>query len=88
MFETPAEIRAFKQWGADVVGMSVVPDVILARHCGMRVACLTVVTNLAAGMSSEKISHEGTLQFGEIGARKLVKLIPEFIKEISSNGMV
>jgi xanthosine phosphorylase len=88
MFETPAEIRAFKQWGADVVGMSVVPDVILARHCGMRVACLTVVTNLAAGMSTEKISHEGTLQFGEIGARKLVKLIPEFIKEISSNGMV
>lgn len=82
MFETPAEIRAFKQWGADVVGMSVVPEVILARHCGLKVACVTAVTNAAAGMSSEIISHEGTLHFGEIGAQKLVKLIPEFLKEL------
>ena len=80
-FETPAEIRAFKQWGADAVGMSVVPEVILARHCGMRVACVAAITNLAAGMSKEKLSHEGTLRFGEIAARKLTKIIPEFIKE-------
>lgn len=80
-FETPAEIRAFKQWGADVVGMSVVPEVILARHCGLRVACVTAVTNMASGMSDEQISHEGTLRFGEIASRKLVKLIPEFLKE-------
>lgn len=84
VFETPAEIRAFKSWGADVVGMSVVPEVIVARHCGMRVACLTAVTNAAAGMSNEKINHEDTLRFGEVGARKLTKLIPEFIKEVSS----
>ncbi len=82
-FETPAEIRAFRKWGADLVGMSVVPEVILARHCGLRVAGLAVVTNLAAGMSSEKISHEGTLHYGEIGGRKMAKLIPEFIKEAS-----
>lgn len=82
-FETPAEIRAFKKWGADAVGMSVVPEVILARHCGMRVACVAAVTNLAAGMSKEKLSHEGTLHFGEIAARKLTKLVPEFIKEAS-----
>lgn len=87
-FETPAEIRAFKQWGADAVGMSVVPEVILARHCGMRVACLAVMTNMAVGLSTEHVSHEGTLQFGEIGARKLTKIIPEFIKEINNNGMV
>jgi len=79
-FETPAEIRAFRQWGADAVGMSVVPEVILARHCGMRVACVTAITNAAAGLSKEKLSHEGTLQYGEIAARKLTKLIPEFIK--------
>ncbi|OGT36887.1 MAG: purine-nucleoside phosphorylase [Gammaproteobacteria bacterium RIFCSPHIGHO2_12_FULL_37_14] len=79
-FETPAEIRAFKQWGADAVGMSVVPEVILARHCGMRVACVAAITNAAAGLSQEKLSHELTLQFGEIAARKLTKLIPEFIK--------
>lgn len=87
-FETPAEIRMFRQWGADVVGMSVVPEVILARHAGIRISCLTAVTNLAVGMSTEKVSHEGTLHYGEIGARKLIKLIPEFIKDISSNGMV
>src|SRR3990167_3836687 len=79
-FETPAEIRAFKQWGADAVGMSVVPEVIIARHCGMRVACVVAITNAAAGLSKENPSHEGTLQFGEIAGRKLVKLISEFIK--------
>lgn len=83
-FETPAEIRAFKKWGADAVGMSVVPEVILARHCGMRVACVAAITNLAAGLSKEKISHEGTLQYGEVAARKLTKLIPEFLKGVGS----
>lgn len=83
-FETPAEIRAFTRWGADAVGMSVVPEVILARHCGMRVACVAAITNLAAGMSKEKISHEGTLHYGEIAARKLVKLIPEFVKDLKA----
>lgn len=83
-FETPAEIRAYKQWGADAVGMSVVPEVIIARHCGLRVACIAAITNAAAGLSNEKITHEGTLQFGEIAARKLTKLIPAFIKDMSS----
>jgi xanthosine phosphorylase len=83
-FETPAEIRAYKQWGADAVGMSVVPEVIIARHAGMRVACVAAITNAAAGMSDEKITHEATLQFGEIAARKLIKLIPAFLKETNN----
>ena len=83
-FETPAEIRAYRTWGADAVGMSVVPEVIIARHCGLKVACVAAITNLAAGMSNEKITHEGTLHFGEIAARKLIKLIPEFIKDAHS----
>jgi len=87
-FETPAEIRAFKIWGADVVGMSVVPEVIAARHCGLKVACVAAITNAAAGMSNEKITHEGTLHFGELAARKMTKLIPEFIKEILANAVV
>jgi len=87
-FETPAEIRAFRMWGADVVGMSCVPEVIVARHAGLNVALLTTVVNLAAGMSDEKITHEGTLHFGELGARKLVKLIPEFVKDAAHHGMV
>lgn len=86
-FETPAEIRAFKSWGADVVGMSVVPEVIVARHCGLRVACVTAVTNPAAGMGNEKITHEDTLRYGELGARKLTKLIPEFIKDVTASGL-
>lgn len=83
-FETPAEIRAFQTLGADIVGMSVVSEVLVARHCGLRVAGLAAVTNLAVGLSEEKVTHEGTLQYGEIGARKLIKIIPEFIKEIGS----
>lgn len=86
-FETPAEIRAFRMWGADAVGMSVVPEVIAARHCGLKVACLAAITNLAAGLSNEKITHEGTLQYGEIVARKMAKLIPEYVKEVN-NAMV
>jgi xanthosine phosphorylase len=60
-FETPAEIRAFRTLGADVVGMSLVPEVIAARHCGLRVAALAVVTNLAAGMDDGRLDHEQTL---------------------------
>lgn len=86
-FETPAEIRAFKSWGADAVGMSVVSEVIIARHSGLRVACVAAITNAAAGMSKEKISHEGTLHHGEAAAKKLVKLIPEFLKEMTVNAM-
>lgn len=79
-FETPAEIRAYRTLGADAVGMSVVPDVLIARHCGLNVLGVAAITNLAAGLSKEKLTHEGTLQFGELTARKLTKLIPEFVR--------
>jgi xanthosine phosphorylase len=81
-FETPAEIRAFKTLGADVVGMSVVPEVIIARHCGLRVLALGAITNLAVGLNVEKVTHEGTLHYGELAARNLTKLIPEMVREI------
>lgn len=83
-FETPAEIRAFQTLGADAVGMSVVPEVIVARHCGLRVLGMAAITNLAVGLSTEKVTHEVTLQFGEVAARKLTKLIPECVKELNS----
>lgn len=82
-FETPAEIRAYRSLGGDAVGMSVVPEVIVARHCDMKVTGLCVVTNLAVGMSPEKVTHEVTLHHAELGSRKLVKLIGEYVKELS-----
>lgn len=81
-FETPAEIRMFQSLGAHAIGMSVVPEVIVARHCGLKVAGIAAITNLAAGLSSEKVTHEGTLHYGELAARNLVKLVPAFVREI------
>lgn len=78
-FETPAEIRAYRTLGADVVGMSTVADVIIARHCGLKVITLSAITNLAAGMHSEQLSHEVTLQGAKIAADKMIRIINEFM---------
>jgi xanthosine phosphorylase len=79
-FETPAEIRAYQTLGADAVGMSTVQETILARHCGLRVAAVSVITNLAEGMSDEPLSHEQTLRAAETGAGDLSRLLLEFIR--------
>ena len=71
-FETPAEIRAFRTLGADAVGMSTVPEVILSRHCGLRVAAVSAITNLAEGMGGEPLSHEQTLRNADVAADNLV----------------
>ena len=78
-FETPAEIRAYRTMGADAVGMSTVQETILARHAGLRVAAVSVITNLAEGMSDEPLSHEQTLSAAESGAGDLTRLLLEFI---------
>src|SRR3954469_24474251 len=78
-FETPAEILAFRTLGADLVGMSTVPEVIAARHCGLRVAAVSVVTNLAEGMGDVALSHEQTLAEGERGAAALAPLLRRWV---------
>jgi len=78
-FETPAEIRAFRTLGADLVGMSTVPEVLVARHCGLKVAALSAVTNLAEGMTDDTPSHDETLAQGATIAISLEKLILAFL---------
>ena len=80
-FETPAEIKAFKVLGADVVGMSTVPEVITARHCGMKVAVVSVISNLAAGMHPLKLSHEETLAGAAKGSHQLIELVSQFMAD-------
>ena len=78
-FETPAEIRAFKTLGADLVGMSTVPEAIVARHCGLKVVAVSVVTNLAEGMGDVALSHEQTLEEGKRGAAELGPLLRRWV---------
>ncbi|PPD13602.1 MAG: purine-nucleoside phosphorylase [Methylobacterium sp.] len=74
-FETPAEIRAMKILGADLVGMSTVPEVILARRLGLRVAALSMVTNLAAGFEGAEISHHDTKAVAAKGSAAMIRMI-------------
>jgi purine-nucleoside phosphorylase len=74
-YETPAEIRAFASWGADAVGMSTVPEVIVARHCRLRVAAVSCITNAAAGLGTTAVSHTEVLDTAErvkTGAARLL----------------
>jgi xanthosine phosphorylase len=83
-FETPAEIRAFRTLGADAVGMSTVPETILARHAGLKVAAVSAITNLAEGMGGEELSHEQTLRNAEVAARDLTRLITRFAEDFDA----
>jgi purine-nucleoside phosphorylase len=81
-FETPAEIRMAQLLGADAVGMSTVPETILARHLGMRVLALSFITNLGAGMSTEQLSHAHTLSQAQEGSMKASQLLADIIAAV------
>ncbi|WP_311273762.1 MULTISPECIES: purine-nucleoside phosphorylase [unclassified Rhizobium] len=78
-FETPAEIRMARTLGADAVGMSTVPEVILARFFGMRIAAASVITNYGAGMTGEELSHDETKDMAPIGGKRLAAILTEMI---------
>jgi purine-nucleoside phosphorylase len=84
-YETPAEIRAFARLGADAVGMSTVPEAIVARQCGLRVAGISCITNLAAGISRENLSHAevlGTAERVKNSGAQLIKNFAELYGEL------
>jgi purine-nucleoside phosphorylase len=78
-FETPAEIRMARILGADAVGMSTVPEVIIARMLGLRVAAASVITNYGAGMTGAELSHEETKDMAPIGGARLAAVLKEMI---------
>lgn len=81
-YETPAEIRMLRRAGADAVGMSTVPEVIAARHAGVRVAAISCITNLAAGLSKEPLTHEEVLETTRRAAGGLDRLLRALIRRI------
>lgn len=87
-FETPAEIRMSRILGADLVGMSTVPETIVARHCGMRVLGISSVTNMAAGVLDTPINHEEVLAIGKSVKEPFSKLINAIINNLSETGML
>jgi purine-nucleoside phosphorylase len=84
-YETPAEIRFLRTIGADLVGMSTVPEVIVARHMGIEVLAISCVTNMAAGISGEKISHKEVLETGERVRSKFLALLRAVLPRIESH---
>ena len=81
-FETPAEINALKVIGGNAVGMSTVPEVLVANHCNLPVIAISVITNLAAGMNKTKLSHQETLENAALAETNIINLIKNFIHDV------
>jgi purine-nucleoside phosphorylase len=81
-YETPAEVRMLERLGVDAVGMSTVPEVIVARALGMRVAAVSCITNKAAGLSPEKLNHAEVMEAGRAVAGKFEALVTEFVRRL------
>jgi purine-nucleoside phosphorylase len=83
-FETPAEIRAFRALGATLIGMSTVPETIVARHMGVEVLAISCVTNLAAGLSATPLSHEEVIETGRQVEERLARLLERLAPRIAA----
>jgi purine-nucleoside phosphorylase len=83
-FETRAEMRMLRAIGADAVGMSTVPEVLVARHAGVRVLGFSIVTNKATPDMDHEVTHEEVLSMGRVGAQRLVAIFRELLPELAS----
>lgn len=83
-YETPAEIRMLRWAGADAVGMSTVGEALAARACGLRVAAISCITNLAAGITGEKLSHEEVVATGKAVATRFCKLLEKSVPHLAA----
>ena len=81
-YETPAEINAYRKLGGDVVGMSLVPESIVANQMNMKISALTYVSNKASGLSKKSLTHTEVLQSGKTAAISIEQIIKAFIKEL------
>lgn len=79
-YETPAEIRALSLLGASAVGMSTVPEAIVASHCGIRVLGFSCISNLASGMSGHPLSHEEVTRTAAMAAQETIRLLEALIR--------
>jgi xanthosine phosphorylase len=82
-YETPAEVRALARLGGDAVGMSTVPEVLAARHCGLRVGAISLITNLGAGLGGRPLDHDEVLAAGKGAATRLTRLLARCLPEIT-----
>ena len=82
-YETPAEIKMARALGADAVGMSTVPEVIAARHMGMRVLGISCITNMAAGVSKQKLHHSEVLDTAEEVREGLIEVLQRLVQDVA-----